>query len=767
MIIRRQLYPNNKVPMKKNNDSGMELKPIYKKLPQTQTNSINKLLQTASAGSKVVQDVDTLLTPINNNQKMREDLQSQSAKERTERNLWRNDEVMEMLYTMQQVKALEKLNDKTVKSENVFKDIEVIMHRNGFKKKSHVQIWTKWKFLKSTYMTSKRNGVIPRMIPPQIYETIHQMVNGLNDSSNSANCSIDGDGSSVSGMVISGVEGGVSNAAVTTEEDDDSFGMAHPIFGFRLGMVKSEPADTGYETVENNESEKDPLENDASACSRSAKQVKEEQQITVQKINPEPEPPVRKVLEIPHRGRGRPPKNPPAASSTPINTPSPTAKNTQLPPLRVAPFAKTVNSANAIAANRPPPPLTMPPTPRIRIANLSDLKNADPVKFAQPKLMPKPTHQQQQPAPTQALRLPKEITLQTRATSTPSPSYPKMKQIPMRKTPYSLRPDRAIPDLEASLSPPPPSSATEKSANKKFEEVASTKHLVMQSDSNHMPNNGYRKRRSEWQHSSIPNKQGKYSPNDREDDSFKPDHQEDGKHYSRVLQNVIIDLSSSLRKMQTQMMRDFFNKQNELLEREHKFQLQQDQMIMKAFQEQTQEIMHSVKDLVGSIKHSRDEQLNVRYEDLREVKSNTPTRIHAMEENLMLPGGHEDNTEASEDGEQLEQEEEQDEDEEDQQIVDENDGVYTYNEEEQQNQIEQHNGNQREDHEQEEEMNNSNACEDDTEQHDGEVDNQSQSDDNHHENGLSEQNDFDSNDSDIADHDHVPLHIVSSELKDN
>ena len=513
------------------------------------------------------------------------------------------------------------------------------------------------------------------------------------------------------------------------------------------------------------------MENDASRASQSDKQVKEEQQITGQKINHEPEPPVRKVLEIPHRGRGRPPKNPPAASSTPVSTPSPAAKNTQLPPLRVAPFAKTVNSANAIAANRPPPPLTMPPTPRIRIANLSDLKNADPVKFAHPKLMPKPTHQQQQPAPTQTLRLPKEITLQTRAASTPSPSYPKMKQIPMRKTPYSLRPDRAIPDLEASLSPPPPSSATEKSANKKFEEVTSTKHLVMQSDSNHMPNNGYRKRRSEWQNSSIPNKQGKYSPNDRNDDSFKPDHQEDGKHYSRVLQNVIIDLSSSLRKMQTQMMRDFFNKQNELLEREHKFQLQQDQMIMKVFQEQTEEIMNSVKDLVGSIRHSRDEQLNVRYEDIRDGKCNTPTQT--MEDELIPPDGHEDNTEGSEDGEHGEQEGEQDEEEEEdenQQIVDENDGVYTYNEEEQQNQREQHNENQHDDHEQEEEIGNSNICEDDTEQHEDEVDNQSQSEDDHenHENGLSEQHDFDSNDSDIADHDHVPLHMVSSsELNTN
>ncbi|GBP02944.1 hypothetical protein EVAR_68941_1 [Eumeta japonica] len=49
--------------------------------------------------------------------------------------------------------------------------------------------------------------------------------------------------------------------------------------------------------------------------------------------------------------------------------------------------------------------------------------------------------------------------------------------------------------------------------------------------------------------------------------------------------------------MQTDMMRDFFNKQNELLEREHRFQRQQDDLIMKTFQEQTREIMYSVKQL--------------------------------------------------------------------------------------------------------------------------------------------------------------------------
>lgn len=234
MIIRRQLHSENKLDVY---DNGMEFRPIYKKTPQTNS----------SAGINSVQDVDDLLKPIQRlkNNDDTNSQQSQLSKERTERNLWRNDEIIEMLYTMQQVKALEKLNDKTVKSENVFKDVEVVMNRNGFVKKSHVQIWTKWKFLKSTYMTSRRSGVIPRIVPPQIYEMIHQMITGLNQSMADSCSSADGDNSIASGMVISGVEGGVSDVGITNGDDEDSFGMAHPIFGFRLGMVKSEPEDTG------------------------------------------------------------------------------------------------------------------------------------------------------------------------------------------------------------------------------------------------------------------------------------------------------------------------------------------------------------------------------------------------------------------------------------------------------------------------------------------------------------------------------------------
>lgn len=221
--------------MKKVHDSGMEFKPIYKKVAQPSQ---------ATNNGAAARDAEDLLQPI---QKYNDDFNSsQSSKERTERNLWRNDEVMEMLYTMQEIKALEKLNDKTVKSENVFKDVEVIMHRNGFVKKSHVQIWTKWKFLKSTYMTSRRNGVIPRMVPPQIYETIHRMITSHNQSMTDSCSSVDGDNNSVNGMVISGVEGGVPESGEAANGgEEDSFGMAHPIFGFRLGMVKSEPEDTG------------------------------------------------------------------------------------------------------------------------------------------------------------------------------------------------------------------------------------------------------------------------------------------------------------------------------------------------------------------------------------------------------------------------------------------------------------------------------------------------------------------------------------------
>lgn len=202
---------------------------------------------------------------------------------RTERNLWRQDEIFALLHTMQETYALERLNDKSLKSDTVFKDIEENMFEKGFRKKSAIQIATKWKLLKSTYTTSRRDGVVPRMITPDIYAELHKMLRHCNsrrnrktnnmviktnyidqqeDSSNflppnsatSSHHSADqsnGDGS-VHSMIISRIEGGICELAVKGEElpagrtpldhhPTDDLNVAHPIFGYHLGSVKTEP----------------------------------------------------------------------------------------------------------------------------------------------------------------------------------------------------------------------------------------------------------------------------------------------------------------------------------------------------------------------------------------------------------------------------------------------------------------------------------------------------------------------------------------------
>lgn len=202
---------------------------------------------------------------------------------RTERNLWRHDEVFALLRTMQETYALERLNDKSMKSDIVFKDIENAMFQKGFLKKSAVQIATKWKLLKSTYTTSRRDGVVPRIITPDIYSELHNMLrnshsrrkrkyknenshwrfsDNIDDSSNflptnsatSSHHSADqsnGDGS-VHSMIIARIGGAfdevdlkgdglsTANDLLFVESSDDLNG-AHPIFGDKLGSVKTEP----------------------------------------------------------------------------------------------------------------------------------------------------------------------------------------------------------------------------------------------------------------------------------------------------------------------------------------------------------------------------------------------------------------------------------------------------------------------------------------------------------------------------------------------
>lgn len=359
----------------------------------------------------------------------------------------------------------------------------------------------------------------------------------------------------------------------------------------------------------------DTVENIASAVENNLLEAMPAPPEKVDKQRVEKENPVEKVV-VPHRGRGRPPKKLPWVAPIPNGSPTstPTRTNTQLPPLRVAPFAKATNASNALAASRPPPPLTMPPTPRpIRVTNISNTSDSNkmeclPLRLIQPKLLPKPQAQSTQSQSIHPIRLLKDgNTHSGRASTTPSPSYPKLKQVPMRKTPYSLRPDRAIPDLDESFSPPPTPER-----QRKLEEVPSTSHLIMQShSSNGTPDSAnLRKRRlDQQQFQAIPTKLRKIPSDDEEPQMAARDRSQRGENlYGKLMQTAIVDLSASLRKTQTQMMKEFFNKQHELLEKEHAFQMQQDRLIMETFHLQTQEIMSSVRDLVATIARDKKEQ---------------------------------------------------------------------------------------------------------------------------------------------------------------
>uniref|UniRef100_A0A1A9X1R2 Myb/SANT-like DNA-binding domain-containing protein n=1 Tax=Glossina brevipalpis TaxID=37001 RepID=A0A1A9X1R2_9MUSC len=599
----------------------------------------NKLPLASTNGTAVATESNALLTPIHNTRSTDKPNRPEKRRLGIERNLWRSDEVMCMLKTMQKTKALELLNDKSVKSEKVFKDVEEIMFSNGYRKKSHLQIWTKWKFLKSTYMTSRRTGIMPRMVCSEIYSELHKMLNNrsgangvLSDCGNSTTGSMDDDTSNVgsSSIVISGVEGGVSTIQGSDEADvigdrDDHLDIAHPIFGFRLGLVKPEPADTGYETVENNGSisEKDPLEDPSANINlhkpstiHVKQEIEEEDSTEIETEENIATPTTEAILvnKQPIRFVQQP-----KATSTPNATANecptpPLIPLTKLPPLRVAQFAKTIDVKASNMPNRPPPPLTMPPTPRpIHVTNLSNPNETSKlggiIKFSRPNVVHNFSGSSQIRTP---LRISKEITIHSRNTNAASSSFPKLKQVPMRKTPYSLRPDRAIPDLDDSTSPP--ASEASSCSQRRLEEVPSTSQLTMQSqeESSYTKPSLHsikKKRRLDWQPENqttvkMPKIQNAYSqrkpqiPNDsEEEDQNDKNKQTEEEKYEKLLNHVVQEVSTSLRDMQKEMMHGFLKTQQQLIRQEHEFQMQQDLMLMKAFQEQTRNIMRTVDKL--------------------------------------------------------------------------------------------------------------------------------------------------------------------------
>lgn len=81
-----------------------------------------------------------------------------------------------MLDIFKDYKALDLLNDKNTKGEEIFQDIEKEMSKMGYRKKTYNQIWTKWKFLKSTYTTARRSNHFPNYLTLDVYQAIDNIM---------------------------------------------------------------------------------------------------------------------------------------------------------------------------------------------------------------------------------------------------------------------------------------------------------------------------------------------------------------------------------------------------------------------------------------------------------------------------------------------------------------------------------------------------------------------------------------------------------------
>lgn len=178
-----------------------------------------------------------------------------------ERNLWREDEILTMLKIFRDNNYVELLSDKQTKSENVFRGMEDLMAGYGYSKKNYQQIWTKWKFLKSTYMTSRRANVIPKVITTKTYLSLDNLLSATfnehyqqhpdSDSFYENISRYDSETSRGSNNNSSSVNNN-HNHSLPADGRESQFGMEHPIFGSRLedDYVKSEPLDIDGELSE-------------------------------------------------------------------------------------------------------------------------------------------------------------------------------------------------------------------------------------------------------------------------------------------------------------------------------------------------------------------------------------------------------------------------------------------------------------------------------------------------------------------------------------
>ncbi|KAH8381341.1 hypothetical protein KR093_002989, partial [Drosophila rubida] len=590
---------------------------------QNHQSSINKLIHTAATGNGLVGDVDELLMPLRHKMDSGEGNQSgstvASGKEahcRPERNLWSRAEMLEMLNIMQQMNALDQLNDRNVKSEHVFRQIEDVMRSKGYVKKSSIQIWTKWKFLKSTYNTTTRHGNgTPKVVPEEVYRVLCRM---LSDHSHSNSNS--GNSSSANGTGGIGSECGnsmdSSNAELRkTTADEANDELEHPIFGFRLGLVKAEPLDTGYETNLN------ASEQEMEAVNIVPNAVPQMDH-TPFLVKHEPD------VDLGMDGTNTPPPTAPTS-------PSPPPSVTSFASLRVASFACSSTPTHGVLQIERPASMLQHNKADVKPSKLNrtlPLQSTSSINFVHPtsKLM-LPRKQQQQQLPRE-LRLPRDISLQPATPATAAGTGRSLKTVPMRDTGYALRPERMIPDLEQSISPPqspsPPMQQPmqlPKYATPTMPAYPSTSRHAQQLHNEQL--NPLRKRRlnlPQQETSPVPVKLQRSATlyNNKAHGSMRLDDVppalaeeprvqpkvlvEELQRRKREQQEVVFkrelqELANGFRDAQKEMLEDFFQHQKQLARREHEFQLRQDNLVMTALRKQTDALLNTAQQLLHPV----------------------------------------------------------------------------------------------------------------------------------------------------------------------
>ncbi|EDX15765.1 uncharacterized protein LOC6739678 [Drosophila simulans] len=601
---------------------------------------VNHLLHTASTGNGVVDDVDGLLTPMRIKAHMSPPYSAGSSVKsdslgyspRPERNLWSRAEMLEMLSIMQNLNALEQLSDRNMKSEQVFRQIEEVMRSKGYVKKSSIQIWTKWKFLKSTYNTTTRQGTgVPKVVPEEVYRVLCRMLSDANHGGSSSN---------VNGSLSECGNSMDSSKTAGDDNKEDILGVEHPIFGFRLGPIKPEPIDIGYETTEKHDmvSEPDMESFDYEAGSSHADNADQEDVPHlpfIVSVKHEPD------VDLGMDTTNTPPPTAPASPSPPPVTLDETEDDSVYsstpvapPPLRVASFAKGElrrPTHGILQIDRPPPTLTkmgqQQPSNPGQMSRSVPLQSTSSINFVHPhsKLM---LPRRQNPSSSQSgLRLPRDISVQS--------SGMRMKTVPMRDTGYSLRPERMIHDIDQSTSSPPQSpspmssllgrgpppkyqmagqqagASTSRQAHMmsshqltplQHQQLQPRKRRLGQSPVMGMPV-PVKLQRSSNMYGSAP-KDIRSHPAVGEESkkkSSEEDTKQRRKRQDELLAKELSQLASAMRTAQKEMLQDFFLQQKEIARREHEFQMKQDSLVMRTLRRQTDALVRTANELVSGV----------------------------------------------------------------------------------------------------------------------------------------------------------------------